>query len=350
MLPGPADSKMYVVDPVIEKVPYEYPYLPPFNGAANRPAVAGPDGNFDHLQPGTRAFDSAHAFACVRRVMDIWESYLGQPIPWHFATTYDRLEIVPLLEWDNAQTGYGFLELGIERDPAGRESRFALNFDVIAHEVGHLILMSLAGIPSNFRIADFGPFHEAMADTVSLISMMHFDTAMDRVLRRTRGNLHMLNELGRIAELADERQIRIASNDKRFADVSDQIHDRSRPLTGAVFDTMVGVFHGLLERRGLIDGSVDALLLTLRAGTEEAWDREVDAIAEAYRDQHFVFKAALADARDLIGQALVRSWTRIDVEPLWFVDFANVFIRELAAGPEPWARQVAVESLQWRGL
>lgn len=348
--PGPADDRMYVVDPRFDKEPYQYPLLPPFVGATFPPATAGPDGNFDHIPPDSREFLSAHAYACVRRVLDIWQSYLGETIPWHFASTYERLEIVPFLEWDNAQSGYGFVELGVERDPTGLVSLFALNFDVIAHELGHSILMSLAGIPSDYRQADFRSFHESMADLVSLISMMHFDTALDRVLQRTRGNLHVLNELGRIAELADERQIRIASNDKKFHEVSDQIHDRSRPLTGAIFDTMVGIFHGLLERRGLVDGGLNDLLSTMRGGDQAIWDAQTERISAAYRNQHFAFKAALADARDIVGTALVHSWTKIEVEPLWFVDFANVFIRELKAGSAPWAGQIALESLQWRGL
>src|SRR5690349_5638942 len=89
--PGPANRRMYVRDPVLDKEPYEYPYLPPFVGDVYPPAVAGPDGHFDELRPDTRQFIAAHAFASAQRVIDIVESFLGHEIVWHFAETYDRL-------------------------------------------------------------------------------------------------------------------------------------------------------------------------------------------------------------------------------------------------------------------
>ncbi len=231
---GPADSRMYVRDPVFEKDPYEFPYLPPFVGDTYAPAEAAFDGHFDHLVPGTRQFVAAHAFASVRRVLDIWESYLGQPITWHFADTYERLEIIPYLDWRNAQSGYGFLELGLDRSETGMTSPFALNFDVIAHEVGHAILFSLFGMPQDGSGGgDFGAFHEASADLISLLSFMNFDSGLDRLLRHCDGNLLVLNELNRIAELTGDRQIRLAGNARRMSEVTDEIHDRSRPFTGA---------------------------------------------------------------------------------------------------------------------
>src|SRR5262245_15732857 len=81
---GPADDRMYVRDPLLEKPPYEYPDLPPFVGEVYPPATAGPDGHFDHLDPNSRQFLAAHAYASVRRVLDVWESYLGHPVVWYF--------------------------------------------------------------------------------------------------------------------------------------------------------------------------------------------------------------------------------------------------------------------------
>src|SRR5688500_1291208 len=69
--PGPADRRMYVIDPLLEKQPYQFPYLPPYAGAMRPPAVAGPDGHFDHIPAGTPEFEAAHCYACVRRVLDI---------------------------------------------------------------------------------------------------------------------------------------------------------------------------------------------------------------------------------------------------------------------------------------
>src|SRR5215218_8755472 len=81
---GPADRRMYVVDPLFQKAPYEFPYLGPFVGDVNPPAEPGPEGHFDDLSVDSRQFLSAHVYACVRRMLDISESYLGQRIPWFF--------------------------------------------------------------------------------------------------------------------------------------------------------------------------------------------------------------------------------------------------------------------------
>ena len=132
-----------------------YPYgttsLPPFDGARRAPLRPGPDRNFDNLDWDSRAFLAAHAYACVRFVLGIWQSYLGHPVRWFFEEHFERLEIVPLADWQNAQAGYGFLELGYSLVD-GVKRPYALNFDTIAHETGHLIgLSEVGGFLAAFR-------------------------------------------------------------------------------------------------------------------------------------------------------------------------------------------------------
>jgi hypothetical protein len=186
----------------------------------------------------------------VRRVLDICEGYLGRRLPWFFEPTYERLEIVPHITWDNAQSGFGFLELGEDDSWPDRPFPYALNFDAIAHETGHLVLLGALGLPDN-RGQDFLAYHESVADLISLMGLLNFDSALDRILRRTRGNLLISNELDRLAELSDSKQIRMASHSLKMSDVGFEVHDRSRPFTGAIFDTGVEIFQLLLCERGL---------------------------------------------------------------------------------------------------
>src|SRR5689334_1381582 len=51
---GPSSRRMYVVDPIFDKAPYKFPYLPPFAGLHWPPAEPGPDGHFDHLAVNSR--------------------------------------------------------------------------------------------------------------------------------------------------------------------------------------------------------------------------------------------------------------------------------------------------------
>ncbi len=344
--PGPQDDRIYVRDPVFEKEPYDFPLLPPYPGEVFPPAEAAPDGHFDRLEPGSRQFVAAHAFASVRRVLDIWESYLGRRVEWHFAETYERLEIIPWLDWHNAQSGYGFLELGVDRGPDGRATPFALNFDVIAHEMGHAIQFSEIGVPDDAGSeADFRAFHEAGADLVSLLSFLHFDTGIDRLLRHCNGNLLVLNELNRIAELAGERQIRLASNSRKLSEVSAEIHDQSRPFTGAVFDSMVERFHLNLVQQGFADERL--LGIDIRAVDESALTRVSRFTADAFRARPFLFKSALTEARDAVALALSRAWSRMDNNDLSFAAAAEAIAA--AAGPGS-LRASLEENFEWREI
>ena len=113
--PGPADDRMYVVDTIDKEQPYEFPYLPPYDGPVRPPVEPNEFGHFDHLEVGSREFEAAHMYGTLRRVLDIWEGYFEKRIDWHFQDRYSRLELIPLLDWDNAQSGYGFIETGYEQ-------------------------------------------------------------------------------------------------------------------------------------------------------------------------------------------------------------------------------------------
>jgi len=351
ILPGPANDRMYVVDPTGHKDPYEYPYLPPYNGHKAPPVEPSPDGHFDHIDPDSRAFLGVHLFGCIARVLDIWEGYMGRRIPWHFADSYERLEIIPMIEWDNAQSGWGMLEFGYKVMPDNRRELYALNFDVIAHELGHSILFSELGLPQDGLPPGphFFAYHESIADLCSLISMLHFDTAADRLLRRGRGNLLAMNELNRVAELGDERQIRIAGNARKLSEVSQEVHDHSRPFTGGVFDTIVQTYHDIAVDRGLVDlpaGSVpDAR--HQRADLESMYG---SAFAADYEYKHFQLKEALEEARDIVANGLARSWDRLDCTSVTFQDAAYALCETLQDQGRGDVAETAMECMAWREI
>lgn len=346
--PGPADDRMYVVDVVDKTSPYEYPYMPPFDGDAHDPVAPDAEGHFDRLAPGSRHFAAAHLYGSVRRVLDIWESYYGRRIDWFFGEHYPRLELIPVVDWPNAQSGYGFMEFGLERDEAGRALLYALNFDVVAHEMGHLILFSSMGVPSpEQRSLQFYGFHEASADLATLVSMLHFDTVADRLLRATRGNLYTLNELNRIAELSDSRQIRLACNTRRMSDVTDEVHDLSRPFTGAMFDLLVDIYLDLLAERHLIDRSLVELSRRDFEGGLEL-DRIQAGFDAAYRDRHFTFKAVLAEARDALGERLAWLWQSLSADDLTYEEAASrLLVAETRIGDGRYSQAIA-DCFAWR--
>lgn len=348
--PGPSDDRMYVVDPIEKPEHYEYPYMPPFLGSTNPPVEPGPGGHFDHFDPTSRGFACAHLYGSLCRVLDIWESYLGRRTEWFFKDDYERLELVPLIDWHNAQSGYGYMEFGFMRTEAGDMLPHALNFDVIAHEMGHTIMFSEMGVPPlENRSGQFYGFHESCADLTALISALHFDSVSDRLLRATHGNLYTLNEINRIAEISDHKQIRVAGNSRRLSEVTDEVHDLSRPFTGAVFDVLVDIYLDQLRERGLIDDSIALAAYGAEAGGGLA-ERIQAAFDAAYTNRHFAFKAALANARDLVGARLAHIWTALPPDDLSYADAALAFlVADRRLGQGRYERAIT-ESFAWREI
>jgi len=362
VLPGPADGRMYVVDALGKRRSYgvkqgpsgdEFLYLPPWDGPVQPPAMPDAEGHFDHLEPGTDAFEAAHLYASVRFVLDIWEDYLGHRVDWHFARDYDRLELLLLPRWDNAQTGYGFMEVGYQSTDDGRVLPYALNFDIVAHEAGHAIVYSQIGVPDpDTAEAEYFGFHEAAADLTSLVSVLHFDSVVDHLLANTRGNLYTLNKLNRIGEYSESEQIRVAANTWKLSDFEDgwsDEHDLSRPLTGALFDLLVDVFHEGLVARSLISPEVEDL--ADRVEKHPGHDALIQALFDdAYGRCPEGFADALLEARDVMGLLLANTWRRLSPHSLNYDDVRDALIaadRQVTGGR--YARIIRVDS-DWRDI
>ena len=360
--PGPQDDRMYAIDPVGKREPYgisftaygtPYLHLPPWDGPIHPPAMPDAEGHFDHLAVGTPEFEMAHVYGCVRFVLDVWESYFGRPIEWHFVRSYERLELSLLRDLDNARAGWGFVEVGADISEMGEARPFALNFDVLAHEFGHLIVYSEVGLPALDAVqGEYFGFHESAADLVALVVALHFDSVVDDLLEMTRGNLYTFNELNRFAELSENDEIRTASNSRKLSEFaagwSDE-HDLSEPLTGAIFDILVDVFHETLVDRGLISPEVEDLFdqIERAPASESIIQRLFD---DAYDRRGRGFREALLEARDYLGVALAEGWKRLPADYLNYDDVGAALLdvdRELTGGR---FRRVIINNFAWRDI
>jgi hypothetical protein len=357
--PGPHDARMHVVEPVGKQRPYgivsgpfgsPFVYLPAWNGPIQPPALPDAGGNFDHVEIGTPEFDAAHVYGCVRWTLDIWERYFGRQLEWHFADDYDSLEISLYPDLDNSQAGYGFLEVGADRSE-GEPQSFGINFDVVAHETGHLLIYSLLGIPEiDESMGEYQGFHESAADLVAMLASAHFEPVLDELFANTRGNLYALNELNRFAELSEQTQIRLASNIVKlsaFRDGWSDEHKLALPMTGAVFDILCDIYHRLLIERGLIDNALVRLVEEEhRLGENEA--RIQAGFDDAYANGPQGFRASLRDAREILGQYLAGAWQRLKADRFSYVIVADTLLdvdRELGGGR---FQQAIESSFRWR--
>jgi hypothetical protein len=360
--PGPADERLYVVDPLGKERAYginygphgaPYLYLPPWDGPSRWPALPDQWGHFDHLEPGTPEFEQAHVYGSVRFALDVWERYFGHRIDWHFADAFRRLEVVLLRDLGNAYAGYGSIEIGSYFADDGADYPFSLNFDVVSHELGHLIIYSVVGLPATDIIeGEYFGFHESAADMVAMLSMLHFNSEVDELLEASSGNLYTYNELNRFAELSTNNQIRLASNPLKMSDFANgwvDEHDLSQPLTGALFDILVDIFHESLLERGLISPMVENLADRLQRQPE--YEPAIQALFdEAYAQNRDGFKQALLEARDILGYLLAETWRRLAPESLNYDDVAAALLatdHRLTGGRY---RRLIRVNLDWREI
>jgi hypothetical protein len=101
-----------------------------------------------------------------------------------------------------------------EDDTRGEPFPFALNFDApLPHEIGHLILFGTLGLPQRSTpTQDVPSLPRGRADFISLLGLLQFDSALDRILRRTRGNLLLFNDSTGALSSSDEKQVRSLSH------------------------------------------------------------------------------------------------------------------------------------------
>ncbi len=344
--PGPSDDRMYAVVPIGKRQPYGLVpgrrnprlYLPPWEGDVVPPAMPGPNGHFDHLAPSDPRFPAVHLFGTVRFVLDVWEGYLGGPIEWHFAQDFPQLELLMIDNWANAHIGYGYLETGARRTQSGRLHHYALNFDVIAHEVGHALLIAFTGPFAHGTVpGEFEAFHEMSSDWVALISSLHFDSVIDDLLENTSGNLDTFNRFSRFGEISRFEQIRLANNDSTMDDFAlgwESEHDLAQPMIGAFFDIFVDTYHEILLDLGAVPPALEQLAdqverdSSLRDQLQRGFDR-------AYERRPESFRWALEEARDLTARYLIEIWAGIDKETFAFADIpplAEEIDRDLSGG------------------
>lgn len=345
--PGPTGPRMYTVDPVGKRIPYGAivpgpagpgMYLPPWNGKVHMPASPDEDGNFIHISPSDPEFQAAHLFGAAHFTMDVWEGYFGRPIPWHFGSDFEKLELSLLPSLDNAHIGWGFLETGGSYEHGGEYRPYALNFDVVAHEIGHALIYSVIGLPTDEAASgEYYGFHESAADMVALLASLHFGSVVEALLNETRGNLYTFNRLNRFAELAHTAQIRMAANDKvlsEFAQGWTSEHALSEPLTGAMFDILIDIFHERLLAHGLITPQIEAMSDDLE-GRPDYSDVMQAVFDERYARNPEGFRIALLEARDLLGSYLADAWDMLDADGLSYSDVEEALLivdRDISGG------------------
>lgn len=327
---GPADSTIAVID-ALDKPSYfsnatgrlrqrPRPPYPEDGPRSSRPA-APRDGHFTHLAPGQRAFSAAMVYAVISTTRAVWQHFLqlDRPPEWHFARSAGPvLQVHPRVESNNAWSGNGFLEFGFPNWDEDARNPFSENFEVIAHETGHLLLKAVIGtMPDDEKSMQHRAHEEGAADLVALIANMHLDSVLDYVLEQTGGFLYSDNLLSRIGEWgwADDDVVRSAFNDATMTSVRSRPslnkHQLSAPFTGAVFDVLVRSFVTHLVAHEAITPQLAERCRHTPGRPVENLAVEFAAARARHRDS---FREALRLARDDMGWILAGAWRRTSLD------------------------------------
>jgi hypothetical protein len=342
---GPDDGSIRVID-AEDKQPYRDDrtwntlWKPPFDGPAFAP-VAPRDGHFDHVVPGTRHFSAAAAFASIRCALDVWAHYLGGPVRWYFADTYDHLEVIPRIDSSNAWSGEGFLEFGYRDYPHNAEA-YCENFDTVTHEAGHLIFKSVVGNPvEDKKTIEYRAHEEACADLASVVTSLHLKRVVDHVLETTGGRLHSANALSRVGEYRDGKYGKDDQARKLFNHETMELtdpawfdydtHGYSQPFSGAAYDVLVAIYQcNLMDRKVVPDVPT--------ARHRPSW-KTLEQVQEEF-PRHYAgavpeFTEALLDARDSFAALLAYAWRQLVPDGFSYRQAAANLIaadRELSGG------------------
>jgi len=321
---GPADAAIDVIDARDKESYYSdvtgklrkrprFPY-PPGGSRATAP-VAPRRGHFDHLEPPAWEFSAAMVYAVVRTTLSVWSHFFEvDAIPWHFVEQAGPvLQVHPRVTCANGWSGNGFLEFGFPFFP-NRQHRFCDNFEVVAHETGHLIMKSMVGtMPDDEKSLQHRAHEEAAADLIALVTTLHFDSVIAHVLTQTAGFLYGDNLLSRFGEWGRGPTAlpRRSFNEATLASVRamDPLtkHALSSPFTGAVYDVLVGIFVRHLVALGAID---ERLAAHCRHTPGVPVPALGDDFRRAYRGRAADFAEALRRARDELGWLLAGAWRR----------------------------------------
>lgn len=226
------------------------PQLPPFSV----------DGYKGFIQNNNQRV-ATNAFLTVDFVLQKVNSI--QP-PGRWAAT-SSLQVHPLAGKDlNAYYDRKHLRFFYDIDRRTRSTIYlADSADVVAHELGHAILDCFRPEFFDAVALEIWGFHEAFADTVSILYILGHKEIRDYILSTVNGNLRISNVASRIGEQlsralyptgAPPEALRDAVNSFKYVDpknlptdgpddqLSAEPHSFSRVMSGAIYDVLVGIY------------------------------------------------------------------------------------------------------------
>jgi hypothetical protein len=135
-----------------------------------------------------------------------------------------------------------------------------------------------------------------------------------------------------------------------MGDVSNEVHDLAKPFGGALFDLLIEIYQAVLYERGLSDLHPRDFWSLRDEYSEADIEEAMAASIGAYETRHFAFKSALEEARDIVGEVLVRSWEELAPDGLDFRSAAEAMITAAARSRADAYADRLHDNFAWRGI
>ncbi len=144
------------------------------------------------------------------------------------------------------------------------------SFDVVSHETGHNVLNILRPDLWGSTSSDIIAFHETFGDITALFSVLKFPELRERILTKTKGNLHVPSFLSVIGEKIVDRD---ATDYTKISVLpSCEEHELSERLTRALYGTFADFFNTTRKDNSygidsLLEKTADTFRLTFLRAT-----------------------------------------------------------------------------------
>jgi len=200
------------------------------------------------------------AFATSNAVRDAAEFWAGRDIPWGVNSLLE-IESQVFIDFNafyspsSRMLFFGVVPYRLKGETDVKMFETASSRDMAAHECGHAVHHVLK---PNVNQTDKGwnSWGESFGDQMAIWSSLRDPKHVRDVLAETSGNPYTSNSLSRIGEafavlVGTGTGIRDAFNDNKVSNTTDEEHDRSSVLTGAVYKVFAQICDSLKSGKGL---------------------------------------------------------------------------------------------------
>ena len=262
-------------------------------------------------------FDSSNCFYIANQTLATAEKYANRRIDWSFEKTLGHPMLIRPHAGKEVVNAYYNNESGSVNffsyldEKTGLRQRTGMSRDVIAHEIGHAILDGMRPNLLGSLSVGAGGFHESFGDMTAFLSSLNDPAVVEALRVETKGDLSKPNLLSGMGEQLgsasyEKGPLRDFINTNKYADQAFLPYsDDNDPASGLGTEchAYANLFNGAF------------------------YDLFLNFYNQASAQPESTFQSAVAEARDKVGQLLLRGIEMGPVGDISYREAAMAFLR-----------------------